>query len=155
MGSVRGGIQIRKTSLQALGKKARKTVTGRTRLIEGNKPLTEGNRTIFKLLACCFSHFFLKCLLASIQQRLCFKGAMSHTAHVREEALHLENVRQLFQVLRVIQYQEFIVFYLSHPLTVRIVIRSLLLYYFLNPKWRTVEKINRAGKNPAHAQVVT
>ena len=37
---------------------------------------------------------------------------MSHTAHVREEALHLENVRQLFQVLRVIQYQEFIVFYL-------------------------------------------
>ena len=26
------------------------------------------------------------------------KGAMSHTAHVREEALHLENVRQLFQV---------------------------------------------------------
>ena len=83
------------------------------------------------------------------------KGAMSHTAHVREEALHLENVRQLFQVLRVIQYQEFIVFYLSHPLTVPIVIRSLLLYYFLNPIWRTVEKINRAGKNPAHAQVVT
>ena len=41
---------------------------------------------------------------------------MSRTAHVREEALHLENVRQLFQVLRVIQYQEFIVFYLSHPL---------------------------------------
>ena len=37
---------------------------------------------------------------------------MSHTAHVREEALHFENVRQLFQVLRVIQYQEFIVFYL-------------------------------------------
>ena len=56
------------------------------------------------------------------------KGAMSHTAHVREEALHLENVRQIFQVLRVIQYQEFIVIYLSHPLTVRIVIRSLLLY---------------------------
>ena len=53
---------------------------------------------------------------------------MSHTAHVLEKALHLENVRQLFQVLRVIQYQEFIVFYLSHPLTVRIVIRSLLLY---------------------------
>ena len=53
---------------------------------------------------------------------------MSHTAHVREEALHLENVRQIFQVLRVIQYQEFIVIYLSHPLTVRIVIRSLLLY---------------------------
>ena len=44
---------------------------------------------------------------------------MSHTAHVSEEALHHENVRQLFQVLRVIQYQEFIVFYLSHPLTVR------------------------------------
>ena len=62
---------------------------------------------------------------------------MSHTAHVREGALHLDNVRQLFQVLRVIQYQEFIVFYLSHPLTVRIVIRSLLLYYFLNPIWRT------------------
>ena len=80
---------------------------------------------------------------------------MSHSAHVREEALHLENVRQLFQVLQVIQYQEFIVFYLSHPLTVRIVIRSLLLYYFLNPIWRTVEKINRAGKKPAHAQVVT
>ena len=80
---------------------------------------------------------------------------MSRTAHVREEALHLENVCQLFPVLRVIQYQEFIVFYLSHPLTVRIVIRSLLLYYFLNPIWRTVEKINRAGKNPAHAQVVT
>ena len=39
---------------------------------------------------------------------------MPHTAHVREEALHLENVRQLFQVLRVIQYQEFIVF-LSQP----------------------------------------
>jgi len=51
------------------------------------------------------------------------KGAMSHTAHVRDEVLHLENVRQLFQVLRVIQYQEFIVIYLSHPLTVRIVIR--------------------------------
>jgi len=32
-------------------------------------------------------------------------------------------VRQLFQVPRVIQYQEFIVIYLSHPLTVRIVIR--------------------------------
>ena len=61
------------------------------------------------------------------------EGAMSHTAHVREEALHLENVRQLFQVLRVIQYQEFIVFYLSHPLTVHIVIRSLLMYYFQNP----------------------
>ena len=57
-----------------------------------------------------------------------FKGAMSHTAHVREEALHLENVRQLFQVLRVIQYQEFIVFYLSHPLTVRIVRRSLVFH---------------------------
>ena len=53
---------------------------------------------------------------------------MSHTAHVREEALHLENVRQLFQVLRVIQYQEFIVFYLSHPLTVRIVRRSLVFH---------------------------
>ena len=53
---------------------------------------------------------------------------MSHTAHVREEASHLENVRQIFQVLRMIQYQEFIVIYLSHPLTVRIVIRSLLLY---------------------------
>ena len=39
---------------------------------------------------------------------------MSHTAHVREEALHLENVRQLFPVLRVIQYQEFSVF-LSQP----------------------------------------
>ena len=26
---------------------------------------------------------------------------------------------------------------------------------FLNPIWGTVEKINRAGKNPAHAQVVT
>lgn len=51
------------------------------------------------------------------------KGAMSHTAHVRDEALHLENVRQLFQVLRVIQYQEFIVIYRSHPLTVRIVKR--------------------------------
>ena len=34
-----------------------------------------------------------------------------------------ENVRQLFQVLRVIQYQEFIVIYRSHPLTVRIVKR--------------------------------
>ena len=56
---------------------------------------------------------------------------MSHTAHVREEALHLENVRQLFQVLRVIQYQEFIVFYLSHPLTVPTVIRSLLLHSLL------------------------
>ena len=54
---------------------------------------------------------------------------MSHTAHVREEALHLENVRQLFQVLRVIQYQEFIVFYLSHPLTVRIVRRSFRLKF--------------------------
>ena len=39
----------------------------------------------------------------------------------------LKTLPQLFQVLRVIQYQEFIVFYLSHPLTVRIVIRSLLL----------------------------
>ena len=48
---------------------------------------------------------------------------MSHTAHVRDEALHLENVRQLFQVLRVIQYQEFIVIYRRHPLTVRIVKR--------------------------------
>ena len=102
---------------------------------------------------------------------------MSHTAHVREEALHLENVRQLFQVLRVIQYQEFIVFYLSHPLTVRTVILVIKyssiraktrkeLHYkrrfaaknrpdFQNPIWRTVEKINRAGKYPAHAQVVT
>ena len=51
------------------------------------------------------------------------KGAMSHIAHVRDEALHLENVRQLFQVLRVIQYQEFIVIYRSHPLTVRILKR--------------------------------
>ena len=51
------------------------------------------------------------------------KGAMSHTAHVCEEVLHLENVRQLFQVLRVIQYQEFIVIYRSHPFTVRIVKR--------------------------------
>ena len=33
-----------------------------------------------------------------------FKGAMSRPVHVREEALHLENGRQLFQVLRVIQY---------------------------------------------------
>ena len=57
----------------------------------------------------------------------CIKGAMSHTAHVRDEALHLENVHQLFQVLRVIQYQEFIVIYLSHPVTVRRVIRPLLL----------------------------
>ena len=56
------------------------------------------------------------------------KGAMSHTAHVCKEALHLENVRQLFQVLWVIQYQEFIVFYLSHPLTVRIVRRSLVFH---------------------------
>ena len=56
------------------------------------------------------------------------KGAMSLTAHVRDEALHLENVHQLFQVLRVIQYKEFIVIYLSHPLTVRRVIRPLLLY---------------------------
>ena len=53
---------------------------------------------------------------------------MSHTAHVRDKALHLENVHPLFQVLRVIQYQEFIVIYLSHPLTVRRVIRPLLLY---------------------------
>ena len=37
------------------------------------------------------------------------KRAMLHTAHVRDEALYLENVRQLFHVLRVIQYQEFIV----------------------------------------------
>ena len=48
---------------------------------------------------------------------------MSNTAHVRHEALHLENVRQLFHVLRVIQYQEFIVIYISNLLTVRIVIR--------------------------------
>ena len=34
---------------------------------------------------------------------------MLHTAHVCDEALHLENVRQLFHVLRVIQHQEFIV----------------------------------------------
>ena len=53
---------------------------------------------------------------------------MSHTAHVRDEALHLENVHQLFQVLWVIQYQEFIVIYLSHPLTVCRVIRPLLSY---------------------------
>ena len=33
------------------------------------------------------------------------KGAMSHTAHVRDEALHLENVRQLFQVLRELSSQ--------------------------------------------------
>ena len=45
-----------------------------------------------------------------------------------DEALHLENVRQLFQVLREIPYQEFIVIYLNHPLAVHIVIRSLLLY---------------------------
>ena len=68
-------------------------------------------------------------ILASVKKQVIkhLKGAMSHTAHVREEALHLENVRQLFQVLRAIQYQEFIVFYLGHPLTVRIVIRSSLL----------------------------
>ena len=57
------------------------------------------------------------------ERQKAIKGAMSHTAHVRDEALHLENVRQLFQVLRVIQYQEFIVIYRSHPLTVRIVKR--------------------------------
>ena len=90
------------------------------------------------------------CATLPIYPSSCVKGAMSHTSHVREEALHLENVRQHFQVLRVVQYQEFIFFYLSHPLTVRIVIRSLL-----NPIWRTVEKINRAGNNPAHVQVVT
>ena len=39
---------------------------------------------------------------------------MSHTAHVREDALNLENVRQRFQVLWVIQYQEFNLF-LSQP----------------------------------------
>ena len=65
---------------------------------------------------------------------------MSRPAHVREEALHLENVRQLFQVLRVIQHQEFIVFYLSHPLTVRIVIRSLLLYSPLSGQLRKSKK---------------
>ena len=56
------------------------------------------------------------------------KGAMSHIVHVHNEALHIENIHQLFQVLRVIQCQEFIVLYLSHPLTVRRVIRPLLLY---------------------------
>ena len=61
--------------------------------------------------------------LNRLKNILPLKGAMSHTAHVRDEALHLENVRQLFQVLRVIQYQEFIVIYRSHPLTVRIVKR--------------------------------
>ena len=98
-------------------------------------------------------------------QKVGLKGAMSHTAYVREEALHLENVRQLFQVLRVIQYQEFIGFYLrfrvySHNKTGRRKYSSIgaktrkELYYkrrfaaknrpdFLNPIWRTVEKINR------------
>ena len=47
---------------------------------------------------------------------------------MHDEALHLENVHQLFQVLRVIQYQEFIAIYLSHPLTVCRVILPLLLY---------------------------
>ena len=70
------------------------------------------------------------------EKELEFKGAISRPVHVREEALHLENVRQLFQVLRVIQYQEFIVFYLSHPLTVRIVLRSLLLYSPLSGQLR-------------------
>ena len=54
--------------------------------------------------------FFLLFLNENFIKLATFKGAMSHTAHVREEALHLENVRQLFQVLRVIQYQEFIFF---------------------------------------------
>ena len=62
-------------------------------------------------------------ILFLLRWQLVFKGAMSHTAHVRDEALHLENVRQLCQVLWVIQYQEFIVIYRSHPLTVRIVKR--------------------------------
>ena len=54
----------------------------------------------------------LHCMPKLMLLKKWLKGAMSHTAHVREEALHLENVRQLFQVLRMIQYQEFIVFYL-------------------------------------------
>ena len=54
-----------------MGRVEGKIVTGRTRLIEGNKLLTEGNRNFFKLLACCFSQFFYKYLLPSIQQRLC------------------------------------------------------------------------------------
>ena len=66
--------------------------------------------------------------LNRLKNILPLKGAMSHTAHVRDEALQLENVRQLFQVRWVIQYQEFIVIYRSHPLTVRIVICQLLLY---------------------------
>ena len=44
---------------------------------------------------------------------------MLHTAHVRDEALHLENVRQLFHVLRV---------YISRIKNIKKNIKSLLLY---------------------------
>ena len=41
-----------------MGRVEGKIATGRTHPIEGNKPLTEGNRSFFKLLACCFWKFF-------------------------------------------------------------------------------------------------
>ena len=41
-----------------MGRVKGKIATGRTRRIEGNKPVTEGNRSLFKLLACCFGQFF-------------------------------------------------------------------------------------------------
>ena len=40
-----------------LGRVEGKTATERTRPIEGNKPITEGNRSFFKLLARCFGQF--------------------------------------------------------------------------------------------------
>ena len=76
---------------------------------------------------------------------------MSHTAHVHEEALHLENVAPTFSssagdsISRVYRF-------LSQPS-----VNSSHSYTFVaivNPIWQSVEKINRAGKNPAHAQVV-
>ena len=41
-----------------MGRVEEKIAPGRTRLIEGNKPLAEENRNIFTLLTCCFGQFF-------------------------------------------------------------------------------------------------
>ena len=43
-----------------MGRVKGKIATGRTRPVEGNKPLTEGDRSFFKLLTCCFGQFFTK-----------------------------------------------------------------------------------------------
>ena len=53
-----------------MGRVEGKIATGRTCLIEGTNHSLKGTKAI-KLLASCFGQFFYKCLLPSIQPRLC------------------------------------------------------------------------------------